>query len=484
MKKNELQILLWSIGILQPASPTLVRHFLQEMLPKAFNNTTTQKIKEKFSWLQKNGFLAYALDGVDYIYSLTREGELALGPGIRKSRDKIRLFLLRDSASYIQDSPSSPERGLELTGDSPVVETRYVLQGRRPIAPAAGPGVRRYWPSTFKQLKGFAGPKPRSEFYPFDLYSFASIDELNAAVGTECDRNSLSLIHLALSIGVSSKLLFAISNNSRRYYRSFEIRKASGGMRTIHAPRIFLKTIQRWIVDYFLFQLPCHPGCHSFQRGKSIISNAAIHVGKKYVGNIDIADYFKSIKSEHLVHKLSKFFGIGLSRAISLICTHDDFLPQGAPSSPILSNFYLFDFDKEISLLCEQNELSYSRYADDITISGKEKNSIYNAINYSKYLLKKHNLTLNYQKTRVSSRGGQQNVTGVVVNQKINPPRSLRRNIRALFHNAQKNPMQYTDKIEMMRGYLSYLNMYESQKNIINKSRYEHIIDAIAAVKE
>lgn len=237
------------------------------------------------------------------------------------------------------------------------------------------------------------------------------------------------------------------------------------------------RVIQYWILDYLLYPLKIHPICHSYQRGKSIITNASPHINSKYVANIDISDFFGSINTTMTMNLLRENgFGEQLSKTIARLVSLNDGLPQGAPTSPILSNAYLYSFDETASQVSIDTGLNITRYADDITISGKNKDLITNVIKRLAQELSVKGMKLNTKKTRIASRGGQQRVTGVVVNEKALPPRILRRRVRAMFHHANKHPEEHIENLNSLKGYLSYFNSFPALKDSSELEGFKEIL--------
>lgn len=272
---------------------------------------------------------------------------------------------------------------------------------------------------------------------------------------------------LGLLLGISPRLILDIALKPERHYRQFPLAKKGGGERQIDAPRTFLKVIQQFLADYFLNGLPVHESVHSFRTDHSIISNASQHCQKPFVGNIDIQNYFGSITRHRIIEKLR---GVGYdavsTEVIVKLCTKDGIIPQGAPTSPALSNIFLFDFDTAMAQQCEARGLSCTRYADDISISGDDHGQIMSMIQFARdYLAGEYQLSLNEEKTRVASQGGQQRVTGVVVNERPRPPRKFRREVRAAFHNAAKSDALDKNSIRKLRGYVSYLRSFEALRD-------------------
>ena len=173
-------------------------------------------------------------------------------------------------------------------------------------------------------------------------------------------------------------------------------------------------------------------------------------------------------------------FGEQLSKTIARLTSLNDGLPQGAPTSPILSNAYLYSFDETAAQISKNTGLHITRYADDITISGKNKGLITNVITLFEQELSGKGLGLNAKKTRIASRGGQQRVAGVVVNDKALPPRKLRRRVRAMFHQANNYPEEHVEKYNILGGYLSYFNSFPALKGGPELESYKKILKSLS----
>jgi RNA-directed DNA polymerase len=153
---------------------------------------------------------------------------------------------------------------------------------------------------------------------------------------------------------------------------------------------------------------------------------------------------------------------------------------QGAPTSPVIANAILFEFDQATSEFCTANNLVYSRYADDISISGNSRSAVVAALDHIGNILRlNHELRLNDAKTRIASRGGQQRVTGVVVNEQAVPPRLLRRKIRSAFHKASMNPGEYIRRLPELGGYLGYLKMFPKLDGTQTLQRYQATLQQV-----
>lgn len=155
-------------------------------------------------------------------------------------------------------------------------------------------------------------------------------------------------------------------------YTTFSLPKKSGGIRTICAPITALKIIQQKLHQVLQMVYDPKPAAQGFLMGRSIITNAQRHVGKRFVLNIDLLDFFPSIN-------FGRVRGLFLSKPYSLpenvatiltqICCHENFLPQGAPTSPIVSNMICRKLDSQLQRIAKEYRCTYTRYADDITFS-------------------------------------------------------------------------------------------------------------------
>jgi RNA-directed DNA polymerase len=262
-------------------------------------------------------------------------------------------------------------------------------------------------------------------------------------------------------LGINPKLLTAMTKFPQKYYREFSIKRKSGGSRLIRAPRTFLKAVQQYIHRYILSQLDVPPHINGFVKGRGVITNASIHRGAPYVLNVDVEDFFGSI-TEKAVREffLELGYNADMARLLMRLCTYWGSLPQGAPTSPSLANHIFSTVDAKILEICTPKNLRYSRYADDLTFSGTERIS-QEFLYELQALLETHGFKVNSKKTRFSRPGQAKYVTGLVVNERVQAPRELRRNLRAMFHNAERDPSAFSDKSSHLLGWASYVNSYD-----------------------
>jgi RNA-directed DNA polymerase len=248
--------------------------------------------------------------------------------------------------------------------------------------------------------------------------------------------------HLSKLVGYDGTFLRAVAFRSKGYYRSYLIPKKSSGFREICEPLPNLKLIQKWILQEILYKLEVSPHAKAFVCERSIKDNARFHKQQKIVLTVDIKDFFPSISSKNI----NRFFlNCGYSKRVAYsltrLTTLNGSLPQGAPTSPCLSNLIFLSVDIEIAKICKEKKIRYTRYADDLTFSGD-----FNAIEIVALVRRqigKIGLRLNDAKTRVFRQHQRQIVTGVVVNEKLQAPREMRRELRKVIYYIAKFGLEY-----------------------------------------
>jgi RNA-directed DNA polymerase len=244
----------------------------------------------------------------------------------------------------------------------------------------------------------------------------------------------LDLAALAERLGVSVTDLHALEPS----YRDVHIPKKRGGQRRLLIPAPDLKALQRRVLRRLLKKLRAHPAAHGFERGRSIVTNALPHAGQRVVIKIDLVDFFSSTSSQRLDAYFRRI-GWNAEAAAKLIqiCTAEGCLPQGAPSSPRLSNVVNYLMDASIARFVASRKGMYTRYADDITISFPKDypRRIRGVIQRVRRIVKKFGYRIHLRgKLQILRPHQQQRVTGLVVNRRIQLPRKLRRWLRAVEH--------------------------------------------------
>ena len=232
--------------------------------------------------------------------------------------------------------------------------------------------------------------------------------------------------------------------NIRQYgYKSKKITKKNGTTRELNIPPSFVKTMQKKINELLQEQYIAPKPVHGFIKAdennkKSIISNANMHIKKYIVINLDIKDFFDSINFGRVRGLfLSKPFEIDekIATRLAQLVSYENKLPQGAPTSPILSNFICKQMDHSLIKIAKKFSLTYSRYADDITFSSHKKNLILEQIieEVTKVVLN-NGFTINTKKTRFQMAYHTQIVTGLKVNQKVNINSKYKKQIRSMLY--------------------------------------------------
>ena len=247
----------------------------------------------------------------------------------------------------------------------------------------------------------------------------------------------LDVAELARRLDMHEDELRAVSPS----YREFDIPKRSGGSRRICAPEPHLKALQRRILRRVLGRLRCHACATGFERGYSIVSNAMHHAGQAVVVRMDLRDFFDNTAAK----RVSKYLrAVGWNRQASkllvALCTRKGGLPQGAPTSPRLSNLVNTRLDARLAGLARRLGAAYSRYADDLTFSfaTDDPAAIHTLIRMTKMIVADEGYALHQtRKLHIRRRHQQQMVTGLVVNDRVDLPRRTRRWLRAVEHHIE-----------------------------------------------
>lgn len=249
---------------------------------------------------------------------------------------------------------------------------------------------------------------------------------------------SLPAAELARRLGVDLTKL----RDSKPVYREFLIPKRSGGERRIFAPAPPLKDLQCRILRKLFDRLKAHPAATGFERGRSIVTNALPHAGQAVTVSMDVRNFFTATKAERIEEYLKRLGWNRESRSILLrLLTHKGGLPQGAPTSPRLSNLVNYRLDVRLESLGRKLGARYSRYADDLAFSFAKDQSekIHALVRGTRVVLEDFGYELHQRKKlRIRRRHQKQLVTGLVVNSTPKLPRSKRRWLRAIEHRVRK----------------------------------------------
>ena len=250
------------------------------------------------------------------------------------------------------------------------------------------------------------------------------------------------LSSLEQDLSINAKTLYAVSNNLGKHYHKAKLPKKNGGCRNLSVPDEVLKFIQRRIGDVLLIHMPVSRYAKAYRFGSSTLRNAKHHVGKQVVLKLDILHFFDSIRYSTVKDKVfpEEIYAEPLRILLTMLCYHKDALPQGAPSSPAITNIILYEFDELVGQWCRERGIAYTRYCDDMTFSGDFDPA--EVIRFVRLELKKMGFLLNEQKTRIQRPGQQQSVTGIVVNEKLSIPSDYRRKLRQELYYCRKFGIQ------------------------------------------
>jgi RNA-directed DNA polymerase len=271
-----------------------------------------------------------------------------------------------------------------------------------------------------------------------------------------------NLSHLAQLVGYKKEYLKKATIFTNSFYRDFEIVKKNGTKRPISEPLPSLKEIQLWILRNILYQIPISPVAKAYKPKAKIVENLKFHRNQPKVLTVDLENFFPSIKTKAVQNV---FLDLGYSKLVAKLlaklCTKDDSLPQGAPTSPYLSNLIFKSADKLIFDFCKQRKIRYTRYADDLSFSGDfDENELLKKVTD---VMQSLNFKINTDKTKLMTPDTRQTVTGIVVNQKP----------QVVFHkrNALRQALYYIKKFG--------LNEHKEYKEIRQENYLEHLLGKI-----
>lgn len=289
----------------------------------------------------------------------------------------------------------------------------------------------------------------------------------------------------AKDIGFNEMVLDNYTTFSDEHYKIFEILKRDkNNKRKIASPSKELKAIQRWILNNYLYSIKVSKNANGFVKGKGIKQNAIVHLNKPFLLSIDIKDFFPSISQKMVYNSLKMHFeDKTFVFKVSKLCTFKRALPQGAPTSPMLSNIVFLEYDNKITSYCNSNLVNYSRYADDLVFSCKTKEALNEVYNFVKSLLYNTGFEINKKKTKYFSGKGRMVVTGININEgRITVGQDKKRILRSMIHRLIINNDK-TININVVLGHLSFIKdiepTYHSKMidyiKLLKKKRDNHV---------
>lgn len=321
---------------------------------------------------------------------------------------------------------------------------------------------------------------------------------------TQCDGERLSLHGLpaystaeeiakamGITLGALRFLAFARRTSTVSHYVRFTIPKKTGGERTISAPMPRLKAAQYWILHNILAKVPMHEAAHGFRPGHSIVSNAQPHVRSDVVINLDLQNFFSTITYRR-VKGLFKALGYSEATAtvFALLCTEPDitaleldrtsyfmaqserYVPQGAPTSPVITNLLCRKLDQSLTTMATKLGFRYTRYADDLTFSasGESTQQVNTLVKRVAFLVHQEGFIIHPDKTRVLRKGRQQEVTGIVVNDSLGVDRKELKRFRATLYQIERDGLENKhwgyaqDLLASLSGFANFVCMVDPAK--------------------
>ncbi|MBX9447355.1 retron Ec67 family RNA-directed DNA polymerase/endonuclease [Dickeya chrysanthemi] len=310
-------------------------------------------------------------------------------------------------------------------------------------------------------------------------------------------KESQNISDIANLLGCSPKSLAYTIYKSQNNYITFKISKKNGGHRDIKAPAKKLKELQRRLakglqecIEEIHGKKNKKISSHGYTKGKSIFTNAYEHKNKNLVLNLDLEDFFDSINfgrvRGYFIHNKNFMLPEKTATIIAQIACHENSLPQGSPCSPVISNMVAQILDVKLSALAKKNKCFYTRYVDDLTISTNRNvfpidimelhghnpiigKSLINEI-------KRSGFTINDNKTRVQRKNSRQDVTGLIVNKKVNVKSEFKHLARAMANNFFKNNQAFMSlsgektpiSLEKLNGMLSFIYQIRNRMDVQN----------------
>ncbi len=294
---------------------------------------------------------------------------------------------------------------------------------------------------------------------------------------------------VAAAIGINERELAWLTYHrgaaSLDHYSRFPIPKRRGGTRIISSPKSRLRVAQHWLLDTILAPLPVHEAAYAFRPGLSVVDNAARHTGRAVVARIDLKDFFPSITLPRVRRQFRSLgYSSGVATLLALLATEapraaatldgqthfvalsERSLPQGACTSPALTNLLCRRMDARLTGAAESLGFRYTRYADDLVFSHAETTApVGILLALASRIIAAVGFTINAEKTAVLRPHQRQVVTGVVVNETPHLSREDRRRFRAILHRCETQGVAVVtqqmgkDARAYASGYLAFLHM-------------------------
>lgn len=342
-----------------------------------------------------------------------------------------------------------------------------------------------------------------------DLNKVDSDTVLLSQQGLPYFKNIMALAQaMQMTVGELRWLAFSRAVSKTSHYQRFNMPKKTGGVRLISAPMPRLKAAQHWILAQILNKAAVHEAAHGFLNQKSIVSNAQPHLQSEVVINLDLKDFFPTITYGRVKGIFKKMgYSPQIATLLALICTEPDImeteldgekwyigngerhLPQGAPTSPMLTNILCRQLDKRLMGLAQKWGFKYTRYADDMTFSasGEGTKNVNLLLKGVHAIVEDEGLRIHPDKTKVMRKGSHQEVTGITVNNlKPTVSREKLRQFRAMLHRIEKQRNTEgvswgasNDVLRSALGYARFVAMVNPEKGKILIEKVKNLIKTI-----
>ncbi|MEO7729724.1 MAG: reverse transcriptase family protein [Kofleriaceae bacterium] len=351
-----------------------------------------------------------------------------------------------------------------------------------------GPGV--FWHDT-ADVDRFDADDPEKKRQDNALPVLGDVEAFAKAVGLSIPRLRWLAYHRDVDTGT--------------HYHRWTVPKRDGSLRLISAPKPELKAVQRWITREVTEHLPLHGAAHGFITGRSIVSNARVHAGARIIVKLDIRGFYPTVTMRR-VKGLLRRAGLGeqVATVMALLATESPretvvshgrthyvalgprSLPQGAPTSPSITNALCLRLDCRLSGLARTLGCRYTRYADDLTFSwhGDAGAKVGTLLRGAGMIVRAEGFEVHHKKTRVMREGARQKVTGLVVNRApderptVRVPRKTQRALRAAIRNRELGRPGLGETLEQLKGMAAFVMMTDRARGSAFMARIDRLIAA------
>jgi RNA-directed DNA polymerase len=271
-----------------------------------------------------------------------------------------------------------------------------------------------------------------------------------------------NITHFAALVGYRQEYLKNAVTKTTQFYREFDVRKKNGTFRRISEPLPSLKDIQLWVLQNILYKVKVSPYAKAYKPTIKLTENVRFHLHQPKVLTLDLVNFFPSIKTKD-VDRCFRQLGYSklVANLLAKLCCKDGALPQGAPTSPYLSNIFFHPTDNLLSEYCKERKIRFTRYADDLSFSGNfNEKELLDVVNHA---VKSIGMTINDEKTKLMTPNMRQTITGIVVNNKP----------QVVFHkrNEIRKSLYYIKKFG--------INDHILHQGIKQRNYYEHLIGKV-----